>query len=106
MNCALQKLRVVVTEDHINQCRASGKSICPVETAIYDRYPQIAVACIASRYSRMLTRRGVLTQIQVPESVVVFTFRFDSGSTVSPIAFDLEVSEQFFADAMIGARRS
>lgn len=86
----MKTITVKVTQEHIGAGVAESCRSCPVALALQDAgYPRAVVANFIFLDAHDPDSRLLRT----PASVVRFVHRFDSGQTVEPFEFQLEVPE-------------
>lgn len=84
----MKRVKVKVTQAHINEGKKHEPSSCPIALAITDATGE--QWCAGTTYVRRCTQQLELG-IRLPPSVMAFIETFDLGQPVKPFAFTLEV---------------
>lgn len=90
------KVLVKVTQDHINKGKPKSNCDCAIALAIRSMLPTVVVPYGLSRvgvyyrWARVFSSRGWVYP-DLPREAQDFIIKFDSGQSVSPFEFELEI---------------
>lgn len=92
----MSKIRVVVTQDHIDRGIPKDGCWCPIARAIRDLGDN-AFDGLEIEVDELLVRVGDQTGKLPPEGLA-FIEAFDEGRPVAPLAFDLDLTHEPYED--------
>lgn len=103
------KIRIDVTEEHINQGKPDICGECPVALAVREHFPghivsanfnNITIESFSSKYTHLSRYRLAYADRIDEHDVAEFMCLFDNGEQVYELVFDLEID----IPAMLGMR--
>lgn len=79
-------MKITVTQEHINRGIRSSIWQCPIALAIKE---QTKGRVLVAGSTSLVTKNGVETVYNLPETAARFIINFDNGDKVVPMEFDI-----------------
>lgn len=84
-------MKVIVTQDHINNGMKNCTKLCPIALALREHG---VAPSVGASHAGLYIDNGFWYRGRLPDAAQLFVARFDEGDKVEPFEFDLELERR------------